>query len=365
MSHPSLPHGQHKPTAAFFGVTVANQCLPSAETNQTIQRTRNLTPSESNSDNTETDVTDRSATNMHSGGKSTVLTDATDEPSNSTFNLSSCCCDNCKREKTAPVSIKIPQCTVKLGEAKLNKGRLRRTFANATWVNVLNTLERSKTPQQMKTVQDNETVTLTLCSNCEHGLSSDCESREVTHIWPAVVWAWLTDPGLQDQCGDQLWALVPKLWRPWWVHQLQKANPAVHGSITLQEPPPVFADRSLEIEEMRTAMNENTLSSLRNACDKHMKPLVKCPWGCTDMAHKCTEKPFDIVVRGVLGQNVQTCTHDPREEMHEVVGVDQGYLHQSNVTLLLKNPAWAVQPSIAFSEKDGAPVVLACSTHKN
>ena len=363
-SHPSLPDAQilfpnHEPTAAFFGVTVADESHPSAETDHALQPARNATLPGSDDNNMDVDVTDTNASNMHVDEHPMVLTSTVND-----FDLSRNCCNNCRREKTQPVSISIPQHTVKLKRVKLNKGSFRRKFANVSWVNVLDALEKSKTPKQIKTIRDNGRVTLTSCSDCEHCLSTDCKSNEAKHIWPAMVWAWLTDPGLLHEHGDQLWALVPNLWRPWWIKQLQKSKPA-YSSITLDEPHSVFADRTLEIVEMRKAINDNTLAGLRDACNKHMKPLVKCPWGCTDMPCKCSERPFDIVVRRILGHNVQTCTHDPRKAMREVVGIEQGCLHQSNISLLLKNPAWIVQPSVAFSEKDGAPVVLACSAHEN
>ena len=110
----------------------------------------------------------------------------------------------------------------------------------------------------------------------------------------------MKDECLHEKYGESIWRFIPLEWRPWWLNSLKESFPLIFGNITLTHPVPVFQDITANIEEWNGDINSYLLSKLRDTCNKHLVPTVKCPWGCSEFIHKVGYLPIDIVFQRFL-----------------------------------------------------------------
>ena len=294
----------HEPTAAFFGKSVPDQSAP---TDPGISEHSTLAVQTNPSSNTTDDVSGESNNDGNN-----ITNDNGKEKSNeegmvsflnnrkvasnwkNPFNFSNDCCNNCRRRKVQ-ISPGLKQYNVQLHRVNVSKNKFVRKFANVKWKELVKAKQREGNQDEVDKMLRNEKVKLSLCQNCKTYLTGNCDANEVGNIWPAMIWSWLTDTNLLNEYGILLWGLVPDLWRPWWIDELQESG-SIYNSITLSSPRSVLRDVTLDKQDMERAIAENNLTGLRDACNKHMLPLVKCPWGCTHIHYKCNHKELDVVV---------------------------------------------------------------------
>ena len=62
--------------------------------------------------------------------------------------------------------------------------------------------------------------------------------------------------------------------------------PNVFQAISIDNPSPIFVDRTLEIDEWNEDINSYELARLASTCNKHLMPKILCPWGCTEYNHR-------------------------------------------------------------------------------
>ena len=93
----------------------------------------------------------------------------------------------------------------------------------------------------------------------------------------------LTHQDLHLIYGMKLWQFIPYTWRHWW---LDKAAFYFDTDITMDHPESIFIDKTRDNNEWNDAINSKQLGRLIAASNKHLKPCILCPWGCSDYIHK-------------------------------------------------------------------------------
>ena len=165
---------------------------------------------------------------------------------------------------------------------------------------------------------------------------------------------------VQQEFGNGLWALLPALWRPWWLHSLQFQGFQCYHDITLEFPPSLFTEVSADREEFLAALELNTAGALIRACDKHIIPNISCPWGCTEYIHKVGKMPLDVVfARYVEVDNLDY--YSPVKDRTKADSARDDFLFHSDACWLF-NEEWKIIPAIAFFQDIG-PCVLTCKSH--
>lgn len=162
-------------------------------------------------------------------------------------NNTSCC--NCRR--------KSPDLKVRQFHRSLLRGKHSKTYYAVPKL----TNAESRMYRRKKTTGDGPKVWL--CSCCERYLleRSDCASD----YWPAMVYKFLA-----LQCSEHLvkvsfeckWKLIPSTWRPWWEEEFCSSlqDMVVH---------PVFVDKTLELVEVKEAVEDLRWLRLATSMDRH------------------------------------------------------------------------------------------------
>ena len=63
------------------------------------------------------------------------------------------------------------------------------------------------------------------------------------------VWYLLSNEEVHKMYGKSIWKFIPKTWRPWWLLVVRSKFSVVFNDITLDCPTPVFVDKTLDIKE--------------------------------------------------------------------------------------------------------------------
>jgi len=53
--------------------------------------------------------------------------------------------------------------------------------------------------------------------------------------------------------------------------------------------------------ELESAVEELCLVRLKEVVDKHLYPLVKCPFGCSEYFHNTGKVPYDVIIAHMIG----------------------------------------------------------------
>ena len=115
------------------------------------------------------------------------------------------------------------------------------------------------------------------------------------NTWPAFVWTVLKNGKVREIYGESIWQFIPQQWRYWWIETLKTKYPHVFGEVTIENPPPIFVDRTPELSEWKDDMDSQLLSRIASSCNIHLLPKNLCPWGCSEFDHKVGYLDFDIV----------------------------------------------------------------------
>ena len=213
-----------------------------------------------------------------------------------------------------------------------------------------------------------------LCKHCkeylEIGSSTGNDTKE--HIvrfkvaYPAFIWGMLSNTSLLQQHGPELlWALVPTRWRPWWIKAVN-AMPAF-ANFTLEAPSALIADVMVDEQKLRASIADKRLADLAKCCNEKLKPVVKCPYGCTEFYHETGTILLDVLYERVLGSKLKTYTTGMRNRRKFVASIRDDFLsiHTRDEYFAWGKPMgidWKIQPSLSF-DKDGKPVLLTCRNH--
>ena len=140
-----------------------------------------------------------------------------------------------------------------------------------------------------------------LCSECAIYLDEDSHPKVANEYgWCSFVWYLLSNEDVHEMYGSSIWRFIPQLWRPWWLRVLKTKFPNIFNDITLDSPVPVFVDKSLDIKEWNNDIESYFIARLASASNKFLRPVIKCPWGCSEFQHKVGHIPFDIIMQRIL-----------------------------------------------------------------
>jgi hypothetical protein len=105
-------------------------------------------------------------------------------------------------------------------------------------------------------------------------------------VWPAFVWQLLSSPSVSEKVGINIWCIIPKQWRIWWLQSFQELFNGKYETATLDFPKQVVRDLTSERVKADKLIKELKLFDIENEWDEILKWSVACPFGCTEFVHK-------------------------------------------------------------------------------
>ena len=210
-------------------------------------------------------------------------------------------------------------------------------------------------------------VTYSLCQECNDHLQDKEDNPEYNSFrstWPAFIWYLLTDPKILFHYQPSfLWKLIPQQWRSWWLPSLKNYFARHYESFTTTFPQSLFLDRTEDLSEWDHMMETKSLPNIAQCCNKHLMPIVLCPWGCTTYIHKHGSIPFCTLLQKYMLKTQFGVTN--KDEMKFIFTARDDYIRESvsNYDNLLLNHDWKVMPTIIIDPVKG-PVCLTCPDHE-
>ena len=184
----------------------------------------------------------------------------------------------------------------------------------------------------------------------------------------------LSNPDIHQCYGEKIWSYVPTQWRPWWFHSLQTEFPAVFSDITMDSPRPLIEDKTIDRNSCKDDLDSYVLPRLTKTWNHYFRPVVKCPWGCSEFVHKVGFLPLDLIFRRLLQKcsfkKMMTTNDSSRRNKvtdnysYKVRSIREDYIRQpeDSEDMLLLNTDWMVMPSVANIPGKGF-VFLTCREH--
>ena len=114
------------------------------------------------------------------------------------------------------------------------------------------------------------------------------------------IWYILSNEVVHCRYGNYIWKIVPLTWRPWQLQCIKREFPVIFGDVTLDYPPPIFRDRTIDLKCWNEDINSYLLSRLASTSNKYLRPSIKCPWGCSEFLHKTGNISYDIIIQRIL-----------------------------------------------------------------
>ena len=185
-----------------------------------------------------------------------------------------------------------------------------------------------------------------LCLECCNYLGVSINNNAPVHdwkkwkwIWPSFFWSLLSDQSLiAMHGGPKLWSYIPYKWRPWWVVQIcQMDERYVHCSV--ESPSSYVSEMTDSHAKLTVPAEELKLGDMMKALNSHLLPIVRCPWGCTDYAHKCGSFSLDIVISHYIGGTIKT--HESYQTKRKKIMSARSDFFTLQENLLL-NPKWPI-----------------------
>ena len=249
--------------------------------------------------------------------------------------------------------------SVRLHVFWLTRGAFKRRGSAITFV-----AARNASMQLNNGVYKKDQVRMLLCKQCGNSLTLDpSKDVEDKDVWPAMVWSWLTNRRLLQRHGPDIWKVVPAEWRRWWLRAVQECIPEL-CNVTEQKPTSIFLDVTDRKNELEGGIAQLRAAEMRRVCNKHLLPLVRCPWGCSEYFHRCGSLSLDLIARKIFGPSVTSMFGGEkyvRDGSVKMEGLAIDYSDSEHSPYLLGNKDWKVVPSVAFI--NGMPQVLTCRNH--
>ena len=99
-------------------------------------------------------------------------------------------------------------------------------------------------------VDDDE---ITVCSHCYLALTLEEGHLSSKICWPAFMWLVLKNQSLRRYHGIELWRIIPKTWRRWWICQANTLSG--FENVTVDYPDSFFVDVTKEKFQVDDAIN--------------------------------------------------------------------------------------------------------------
>ena len=205
---------------------------------------------------------------------------------------------------------------------------------------------------------------VTLCYECARFLTNDAtniNNKSFSVVWPAFFWGLLGNKDVQLHYGINVWKFISQNMRYWWIDGV-KQELDVYDDVTLEQPEPIFVDKTMDIIEMNEGIQSNLLARLAEVTNKHLLPTVLCPWGCSEYPFKCGHMELDFMFQRHLLTCELSIVSDSKNFNLTISCRDDYVRFADEYEVWLLNPDWKVLPSIAFVEGKG-PCILTCRNH--
>jgi hypothetical protein len=248
-------------------------------------------------------------------------------------NVENCYCANCKRYRTCHEDHHaMYKCLydVEVTKKIIKQTSLRRKYSTLS-MNDKNTLF---------SVLLDKCLSVYLCSQCYSYFTLPSESNEdkTKYIWPSLFWKILSSDELYNIHGTNVWSLIPIEWRKWWSHSVLNLLPEEwYNGNDINEISCAIIDVSIRKNCLENSITNGVLGEIIENCDKHLLPLIKCPWGCSEFFHVCGRLTIQTVLWRYLNQNVLESLLSPTEQRNAntvTKGSRNDYLSlENNVTM--------------------------------
>ena len=246
-----------------------------------------------------------------------------------------------------------------------------------------------------------------LCLQCSYYLDKSNSSQNKTYkewknTYPAFLWNMLSGKDVvtnlyhhQVYSGAELWQMIPKTFRPYWLHvlngqgsskayleslrqlELNWMDPQSYAGCNLDIPDPHFVDRTVEINVFESDVKSYDLPRLLRAmnwsadcnasiADSMILPSVACPWGCSEFPWRTSQSNYALLMQKHLRKvHLTMPSNDMYRRMDSIETSRDDYLRSrsSDYDSVLMNDNWKVRPHFALTE-DGV-FALCCRNHGN
>ena len=200
-----------------------------------------------------------------------------------------------------------------------------------------------------------------LCYQCENVMKEANKDRNRgEYSWAAFVWNFLSDQETRERYGVQLWQMIPRMWRLWWLLEVRKLE--LLEDVSLDVPVPFVVEITEPMDEFRFAMQELNWMKLVKMIDKHILiPKVKCPWGCCKFLNLLRGTvPMDVIYMTFLQYPAAVRQINNGRNHAWIRGIHPGFLQSKH---FIKNKKWGYcAPSLVF-QKGGGPGFATCARH--
>lgn len=321
--------------------------------------------------------------------RSTASTIATTNDEQSQFNMPFC--QNCLRMQIPGIDLTSPYYLTFVSVPGNNVRKCR---------SALRTIGQKESRMRRRNVYN-------LCLQCSHYLDKSNISQNKTYkewknTYPAFLWNMLSGKDVvtnlyhhQVYSGSELWQMIPKTFRRYWLHvlngegtskayleglrrlELNWMDPQSYEGCNLGCPVPHFVDRTNEINSFESDVKSYELSRLLRAMnwsadcnasitDSMILPSVACPWGCSEFPWRTTQSNYALLMQKYLRKiHLTMPSNDYYQRMYAVETSRDDYLRipSSDYDCVLMNDNWPVRPHFALTE-DGV-FALCCRNHGN
>lgn len=136
----------------------------------------------------------------------------------------------------------------------------------------------------------------TVCRECDIYLTTKGRLHDGRYVWCSYIWYLLTSVNARNKYGPKSWLFLPFEWRLWWIESIQEACPDEYSDLDNDDYMHQYIkDKTQDMKEWDEDIGSYMLSRLKSTTNKHLVPLIKCPWGCSEFMHKVGYLPMDIV----------------------------------------------------------------------
>ena len=202
-----------------------------------------------------------------------------------------------------------------------------------------------------------EGALIPLCTQCTVYLTSK-EKKKADSLeakFPGYYWK-LYSKTFQHRHDDKrkLWLIMPKVWRRWWFHAFEAND--------LNDPSLITEEIGLTQAKFQLGLKRD-IKGLVDTFDEFLKPLILCPWGCTEYYHQCGHIAFDVILEQHF-LHIDFPLLSPKVTMLKAQTARLDFIRdcKEDYECLLMNPLWRPIPSIVWLPKLG-PVFTTCRNH--
>ena len=213
-----------------------------------------------------------------------------------------------------------------------------------------------------------------LCNECKEYLVENKNHEK--YIWPSFLWNILSMGNKSVfngeykyhviYGGEHLWSLIPQSMRLWWIDAVKNINyqnNVPYDHITIDTPPSIFIDKTIDAEIFHDDFNSQQLSRVVKAMNNEnvMNMNILCPWSCSTSLHQSGKVPLDLMFQKILPKVVINVYSD-KDKFKNVSSSWNGYFRTDNsYPDLLLNDKWKIKPSIIIDEE--GCYILTCKFH--